>query len=152
VQHDAIAVVDFGGQCAHLIATKVRRLGVLAEIRQPEDPVEAFRGYRGIFFSGSPSLSSHGEDSDYTKAVFDLDVPILGLCFGHQEIAKHYGGEVTSPLRWGTGWRPVMRPTRGPWASAGLGKRYRTRASGEEREATPARAWRRSSAKGGLAQ
>jgi GMP synthase (glutamine-hydrolysing) len=102
VQHDAIAVVDFGGQYAHLIATKVRRLGVLAEIRQPEDPVEAFHGYRGIILSGSPALSSHGEDSDYTKGVFDLDVPILGLCFGHQEIAKHYGGEVIHGGReWG---------------------------------------------------
>lgn len=102
MQHDAIAVVDFGGQYAHLIATKVRRLGVLAEIRQPEDPIEAFDGYRGIILSGSPALSSHGEDSDYTKSVFDKDIPILGLCFGHQEIAKHYGGEVVHGGReWG---------------------------------------------------
>ena len=92
--HDAIAVVDFGGQYAHLIATKIRRLHVLAEIRQPDDPVEAFAGYRGIIISGSPSLSSAGEDSGYTKAIYDLDVPVLGFCFGHQEIAKHYGGTV----------------------------------------------------------
>ncbi|MDT8341478.1 MAG: glutamine-hydrolyzing GMP synthase [Longimicrobiales bacterium] len=110
MQHDAIAVVDFGGQYAHLIATKVRRLGVLAEIRQPEDPIEAFRSYRGIVLSGSPALSSHGEDSDYTKAVFDLDVPILGLCFGHQEIAKHYGGEVIHGGReWGHADLHVVR-------------------------------------------
>ena len=100
--HDAIAVVDFGGQYAHLIATKIRRLGVLAEIRQPEDPIEAFRPFKGIILSGSPALSSHGEDSGYTKAVYDLDVPILGLCFGHQEIAKHYGGTVVHGGReWG---------------------------------------------------
>ena len=100
--HDAIAVVDFGGQYAHLIATKVRRHGVLAEIRQPDDPIEAFRRYRGIILSGSPSLSSHGEDSDYTKAIYDLPVPILGFCFGHQEIAKHYGGKVEHGGReWG---------------------------------------------------
>ena len=42
VQHDKIAVIDFGGQYAHLIATKVRRSHVLAEIRQPEDPIEDF--------------------------------------------------------------------------------------------------------------
>ena len=102
MQHDAIAVVDFGGQYAHLIATKVRRHGVLAEIRQPEDPIEAFLPYRGVILSGSPSLSSHGEDADYTKSIFDLDVPILGFCFGHQEIAKHYGGEVEHGGRqWG---------------------------------------------------
>jgi GMP synthase (glutamine-hydrolysing) len=94
LRHDAIAVVDFGGQYAHLIATKVRRSRVLAEIRQPEDPVERFAGYKGIILSGSPSLASRGEDSDYTHEIFDLDVPILGFCFGHQEIAKRYGGEV----------------------------------------------------------
>ncbi|KPJ87330.1 MAG: hypothetical protein AMS18_14780 [Gemmatimonas sp. SG8_17] len=102
MKHDAIAVVDFGGQYAHLIATKVRRNGVLAEIRQPEDQLDAFRKYRGIIVSGSPSLSSHGEDSAYTKEIYDLEVPILGLCFGHQEIAKHYGGEVIHGGReWG---------------------------------------------------
>lgn len=94
MQHDSIAVVDFGGQYAHLIATKVRRQNVLAEILQPEDPVEKFKPHKGIILSGNPSLSSFGEDSDYNKEIFDLDVPILGFCFGHQEIAKHYGGAV----------------------------------------------------------
>lgn len=100
--HDAIAVIDFGGQYAHLIATKIRRLHVLAEIRQPEDPIEIFARYKGLILSGSPSLSAFGEDSGYTKAIYDLDVPILGFCFGHQEIAKHYGGEVIHGGReWG---------------------------------------------------
>ncbi|NJD18748.1 MAG: glutamine-hydrolyzing GMP synthase, partial [Gemmatimonadetes bacterium] len=102
VRHDAIAGIDFGGQYAHRIATKIRRRGVLAEIRQPEDPIEAFLPYKGIIISGSPSLSSHGEDSAYTKAIYDLDIPILGFCFGHQEIAKRYGGEVVHGGReWG---------------------------------------------------
>jgi GMP synthase (glutamine-hydrolysing) len=102
MRHDTIAVIDFGGQYAHLIATKVRRLGVLAEIRQPEDPTEAFAGYKGIIISGSPALSSHGEDQDYNKGIYDLDIPIVGFCFGHQEIAKHYGGEVVHGGReWG---------------------------------------------------
>ena len=102
MQHDAVAVVDFGGQYAHLIATKIRHLGVLAEIRQPEDPAEAFAGFKGIVLSGSPALASQGEDSDYAKDLFDLEVPILGLCFGHQQIAQHYGGEVIHGGReWG---------------------------------------------------
>ena len=102
MHHDKIAVVDFGGQYAHLIATKVRRSRVLAEIRQPEDPLEMFAGYRGIILSGSPSLASFGEDSDWNKAILDLGVPILGFCFGHQEIAKHYGGTVINGRQeWG---------------------------------------------------
>jgi GMP synthase (glutamine-hydrolysing) len=109
-RHDQIAVVDFGGQYAHLIATKVRRLRVLAEIRQPEDPVERFAGYKGIILSGSPSFSAFGEDSGYTKAIYDLDIPILGFCFGHQEIAKHYGGEVVHGGReWGHASLHIVR-------------------------------------------
>lgn len=90
---DRIAVVDFGGQYAHLIATKVRRQRVLAEIRQPEDPVSAFAGMKGIILSGSPALAS-GDEGGFNAAILDLDVPILGFCFGHQEIAKRYGGKV----------------------------------------------------------
>jgi GMP synthase (glutamine-hydrolysing) len=102
LQHDTIAVIDFGGQYTHLIATKIRRQGVRAEIRQPDDAVEAFHGYRGISISGSPSLASHGEDSEYTKAIYDLEMPILGFCFGHQEIARHYGGQIEHGGReWG---------------------------------------------------
>jgi GMP synthase (glutamine-hydrolysing) len=102
MDHDRIAVIDFGGQYAHLIATKVRRQKVLAEILQPDDPIESFEGYQGIIVSGSPSLSSQNQDSNYTKAIYDLDVPILGFCFGHQEIAKHYGGGVVNGApEWG---------------------------------------------------
>jgi len=97
--HDKIAVIDFGGQYAHLIATKVRRLNVLAEILQPEDPAAKFLQYKGIILSGSPSLSSEGEDSAYDKGIYDLEAPILGFCFGHQEIAKHYGGKVEHTKR-----------------------------------------------------
>lgn len=109
-RHDTIAVVDFGGQYAHLIANKVRRLRVLAEIRQPEDPIEMFAGYKGILLSGSPSFSSFGEESGYTKAIYDLDIPILGFCFGHQEIAKHYGGTVVHGGReWGRASLHIVR-------------------------------------------
>ena len=102
VNHDRIAVIDFGGQYAHLIATKVRRNKVLAEIRHPEDTTDIFREYKGIILSGSPALSSFGEDSTYNKEIYDLDIPILGFCFGHQEIAKHYGGAVVNGKQeWG---------------------------------------------------
>ncbi len=93
-QHDKLAVVDFGGQYAHLIATKIRRLRVLAEICQPEDPLSAYEGFAGIILSGSPALASQGDDAGQVRQLFDLPVPILGFCFGHQLIAEYYGGRI----------------------------------------------------------
>lgn len=99
MQHDRLAVVDFGGQYAHLIATKVRRLRVRADILDPQAPPEDFRRYHGIILSGSPSFSAKGEGDAYTREIFDLPIPILGFCFGHQEIAKHYGGRIEHTKR-----------------------------------------------------
>jgi GMP synthase (glutamine-hydrolysing) len=97
--HDSVAVLDFGGQYVHLIATKIRALGVHAEIREPDDPVDSFRDYRGIVLSGSPSLSAFDHDGDWSRGVLDLGLPVLGFCFGHQEIAKHGGGKVEHTKR-----------------------------------------------------
>ncbi len=91
---NSLAVIDFGGQYAHLIATKFRNRGYHAEIRNPEDPVERFAGYAGVVISGSPNLSAFDEESGTLGAVLDLPIPVLGFCYGHQEIAKHYGGSV----------------------------------------------------------
>ena len=94
-----IAILDFGGQYVHLIATKVRALGVYAEIREPDDPVETFRPYDGVIISGSPSLSAQEEDSNWSRGILDLGIPVLGFCFGHQEIAKYAGGSVENTKR-----------------------------------------------------
>ncbi len=99
MKHDALAVLDFGGQYAHLIATKVRALGVYAEIRDPDDPVETFRDYKGIILSGSPALSAFDGDSGWSHGILDLGIPVVGFCYGHQEIAKHAGGTVEHTKR-----------------------------------------------------
>ena len=99
IKDTGIAVLDFGGQYVHLIAMKVRALGVRAEIRDPDDPVETFRSYRGLILSGSPALSARDEDAGWSRGVLDLGVPVLGFCFGHQEIAKHAGGAVEHTRR-----------------------------------------------------
>ncbi|MBN2803516.1 MAG: glutamine-hydrolyzing GMP synthase [Deltaproteobacteria bacterium] len=102
MKHDSIAVIDFGGQYAHLIANKVRRLNVLAEIKQPEDLVQDLSRFKGIILSGSPALTSEGDDPGLNRQIMSMDVPILGLCFGHQEIAHHYGGAIEQTGReWG---------------------------------------------------
>jgi len=92
--HDTLAVVDFGGQYAHLIATKLRGLGYRALIMDPNDETAAFAHFKGIILSGSPGSVAGGQDEGWNTALFTLDVPILGLCYGHQQTAHHYGGTI----------------------------------------------------------
>jgi GMP synthase (glutamine-hydrolysing) len=99
MEYKAIGVLDFGGQYAHLITAKLRGVNIFAELVDSRTPAADLERYSGLILSGSPSLASRQEGADYDAAIFDLSIPILGLCFGHQEIAKHYGGEVVNAGR-----------------------------------------------------
>jgi len=93
---DTIAVLDFGGQYAHLIANRIRRLGVYSEILDPETKAEKLKGYNGIILSGSPR-SVYAKDAPHCdKVIFELSLPILGICYGHQVTQYLLGGKVGS--------------------------------------------------------
>ncbi len=91
---EKIIVLDFGGQYAHLIANRVRRLGVFTEIVSPTAPVDEFKGAKGIIYSGGPS-SVYAEDApEYNPEILNIPVPKLGICYGHQLMASQLGGVV----------------------------------------------------------
>ncbi len=90
---DKIYVVDFGGQYTHLITNRIRGLNVLAQIRHPDDSIDLFESARGLIFSGGPN-SVYEDSLSFNKELFDLGVPILGLCFGLQLIVDRFGGRV----------------------------------------------------------
>ena len=90
-------VIDFGGQYTHLIARRCRELGVYSEIVDPE---EAFRkldegGIGAVILSGGPRsvLDPDSPKIDLMK-LLSYNIPILGICYGHQLIAKILGGEI----------------------------------------------------------
>jgi len=91
---EKIVVLDFGGQYAHLIANRIRRLGVYSEIVQAETPAKEVRDYAGIILSGSPHSVLERGSPTIDKGILDLNIPILGLCYGHQLIARLLGGTV----------------------------------------------------------
>ncbi|MEK7218168.1 MAG: glutamine-hydrolyzing GMP synthase, partial [Patescibacteria group bacterium] len=94
IRKGAIVVLDCGGQYAHLIGNRVRRLGAFSEVRLAETPAEELQGAAGIILSGGPQ-SVYGEGSPQVDpAVFALGVPVLGICYGHQLIAHALGGTV----------------------------------------------------------
>jgi len=93
-EREFIAVLDFGGQYAHLIANRIRRLGVYSEILPPDAPVEELALARGLIFSGGPSSVYDDERPPFNSEIFELGVPLLGLCYGHHLMAQQTGGTV----------------------------------------------------------
>lgn len=91
---DKVAVIDFGSQYAHLIANRLRRLGVYSEIILPETPVSQFRKFKGIILSGGPQSVYEPGAPTIDKKIFNLGIPVLGLCYGHHLIAHLLGGKV----------------------------------------------------------
>ncbi len=90
-----IVVLNFGGQFAHLIARRVRDAGVWAEILHGDASVKEIQALNpaGIILSGSPhSVLERGPMPD--KKIFDLRIPILGICYGHDVLAHLLGGKV----------------------------------------------------------
>lgn len=92
----SIVVLDFGGQYAHLLANRVRRLGAFSEIRVPETPAQDLQGAAGIILSGGPQSVYEAGSPQADPAIFTLGVPVLGLCYGHQWMAQALGGKVGS--------------------------------------------------------
>ncbi|MFM8547014.1 MAG: glutamine-hydrolyzing GMP synthase [Betaproteobacteria bacterium] len=96
--HDRILILDFGSQVTQLIARRVREAHVYCEIH-PCDVSDAFvRDFapKGIILSGS-HMSAHHESTDRAPGVvFELGVPVLGICYGMQTMAQQLGGRVES--------------------------------------------------------
>jgi GMP synthase (glutamine-hydrolysing) len=89
-----IIVLDAGGQYCHLIARRVRDLGVYAEVRASEVGAAELAGARGIIISGGPSSVYDPKSPTVDPAIFELGLPVLGICYGQQLMAHLLGGEV----------------------------------------------------------
>ncbi|MFN7645531.1 MAG: glutamine-hydrolyzing GMP synthase [Burkholderiales bacterium] len=94
--HDRILILDFGSQVTQLIARRVRELNVFCEIH-PHDVSEDFvRAYapKGVILSGSHGSTYEDASLAAPQAVFELGVPVLGICYGMQTMAVQLGGKV----------------------------------------------------------
>jgi GMP synthase (glutamine-hydrolysing) len=91
---DIIYVLDFGSQYSHLITRRIREAGVLAELVSPDFSIDKLAESKGIIFSGGPQNLSEKSALRVDKRVFNLGIPILGICYGMQLTAFMLGGKV----------------------------------------------------------
>ena len=97
-QKNKIIIIDFGSQVTKLIARRIRDLGAFSEIITPKDffKIKDFTGIKGIILSGGPSTVTKKKFESIPKEIFYKNIPILGICYGLQLIAKLYGGKIKS--------------------------------------------------------
>ena len=99
--YDSILILDFGSQYTQLIARRIRELNVYCEIHPFNYEIEKIRNFKpkGIILSGGPSSVYDKDAPKIEKDIFDLNVPVLGICYGIQLIVYLFGGKVTSAKR-----------------------------------------------------
>lgn len=94
MSREKIIVLDFGSQYAHLIAKRFRMLGYYSEIALPSADTASLAGAKGIVFSGGPASVYDENTPDFNSEILNLDIPILGLCYGHYMVQLGYNGKV----------------------------------------------------------
>ena len=94
--HDRILILDFGSQYSQLIARRVREESVYCELHAYDVTHEFIREFapRGIILSGGPASVTEGGTPRAPQLVFELGVPVLGICYGMQTMAAQLGGAV----------------------------------------------------------
>lgn len=96
MKRETVVVLDFGGQYNQLIARRVRECNVYCEIYSYKTDIEKIKEInpKGIIFTGGPNSCYEPDAPTYTKEIFELGVPILGLCYGAQLMIHLLGGTV----------------------------------------------------------
>ncbi len=96
MKKEKILVLDFGGQYNQLIARRVRERNVYSEVKPYTTAIDkiAQEGYKGIIFTGGPQSVYADDAPRCDKAIFELGIPILGICYGAQFMTYTLGGEV----------------------------------------------------------
>lgn len=94
--HDKIVILDFGSQVTQLIARRIREIGVYAELLPFHTPLDSIKEHnpKAIILSGGPASVTDENAPQAPDGLFDLGLPILGICYGLQTMCKQLGGKV----------------------------------------------------------
>ena len=97
MHHDQVIVLDFGSQYNQLIARRIREFGVYSELKSHKltaEEIKKMSNVKGIIFSGSPNSVTQEDAFTVDPEIFNLGLPILGICYGMQLTTHMHGGTV----------------------------------------------------------
>ena len=96
VDQEKVIVIDFGGQYNQLVARRVRECNVYCEIYSYKTDIEQIKAMnpKGIILTGGPNSCYEEGAPTYSKELFELGIPVLGLCYGAQLMSHVLGGKV----------------------------------------------------------
>ena len=98
IKNKGVVIIDFGSQYTKLIARRIRENMVFSEILSPKSDMHTImkNSPAAIILSGGPKSVNDDSELSYNKAIFESNIPILGICYGLQLIVKNHGGKIDS--------------------------------------------------------
>ena len=99
MDNEKVIVIDFGGQYNQLVARRVRECNVYCEIYSYRTSLEEIKAMnpKGIILTGGPNSCYEPDSPTYSKELFELGIPVLGLCYGAQLMMHVFGSNVETP-------------------------------------------------------
>jgi len=119
IHSDKILILDFGSQYTQLIARRIREIGIYCELFPYDVDINFIKEFKpkGIILSGGPDTVSNDDSARAPQIVFDLGVPVLGICYGMQTMAMQLGGDATSADKHEYGFAQVRARNHSPLLS-----------------------------------
>ena len=98
LNENGVIILDFGSQYTQLIARRIREQNVYSEILPPETKIAEIlvKKPAALILSGGPSSVSENDAPEFDPLIFNIDIPILGICYGLQLLVHNSGGTITS--------------------------------------------------------
>ena len=111
IHRHRILILDFGSQYTQLIARRVREIGVYSEIHAWDVDPEHISAFApsGIILSGGPESVAEVDSPRAPELVFEMDIPVLGICYGMQTMAEQMGGKVAGSDTSEFGYAEIQR-------------------------------------------
>ena len=93
---EQLAILDCGGQYTKVIDRRIRELGVKSEIFPIRVKAEELKDYQAVILSGGPNNIGEAQRLNFDERIFELGIPVLGICYGMQLMSDHFGGLIDS--------------------------------------------------------